>query len=81
MEEAAKGEILGRQRCRRPKEAADADRVIEAVVESREVKQVFQELDAICKEDAILASNTSSISITEIAIIQIRPTALSACTL
>ncbi|NLY32046.1 MAG: 3-hydroxybutyryl-CoA dehydrogenase [Firmicutes bacterium] len=69
LEEAAKGEILGRITVAAGlKEAADADLVIEAVVESREVKkQVFQELDAICKEDAILASNTSSISITEIA--------------
>lgn len=48
--------------------AADADVVIEAVIENLALKQkVFQELDAICPESVILASNTSVISITEIA--------------
>ena len=48
-------------------DAADADLVIEAVVESREVKkQIFSQLAAICNDKAILASNTSSIPITEI---------------
>jgi 3-hydroxybutyryl-CoA dehydrogenase len=42
--------------------------VIEAVVEKLEVKQkLFKELDAICPPDVILATNTSVISITEIA--------------
>jgi len=48
--------------------AADCGLVVEAVVEKSEVKAtVFSELDEICGPDAILASNTSSISITEIA--------------
>jgi len=48
--------------------AADADLVIEAAVEKLEVKQsIFAELDAICKPETILATNTSSISITAIA--------------
>jgi 3-hydroxybutyryl-CoA dehydrogenase len=48
--------------------AAEADLVIEAVVEDMRVKkEVFAELDAICKPDTILASNTSGLSITEIA--------------
>jgi len=48
--------------------AADCGLVVEAVVEKSEVKAaVFSELDGICGPDAILASNTSSISITEIA--------------
>lgn len=48
--------------------AADADVVIEAVIENLALKQeVFQQLDAICPESVILASNTSVISITEIA--------------
>lgn len=47
---------------------ADADLVVEAIVERLNVKKsVFQELDAICKPETIFASNTSSISITEIA--------------
>ncbi len=48
--------------------------VIEAVSEDRKIKEtVFKELDQICQKDAILASNTSSISITEIAAVTKRP--------
>lgn len=54
--------------------AADADLVIEAVVELMELKQkVFKELDALCKPAAILASNTSGLSITEMAAVTNRP--------
>jgi len=50
------------------KDAKDCDLVIEAASENFEIKKkIFQELDAICKSETILASNTSSISITEIA--------------
>ena len=46
----------------------DCDLVIEAIVENVDIKlKVFTELDNICSKDAILASNTSSISITKIA--------------
>ncbi|MDF2956641.1 MAG: 3-hydroxyacyl-CoA dehydrogenase [Candidatus Alkanophagales archaeon MCA70_species_1] len=57
------------------KEAAgDADLVIEAVVENMDVKkQVFKELDEICPERTIFASNTSSLSITEMAAATKRP--------
>lgn len=45
---------------------ADCDIVIEAIVENLEEKRkTFRELDSICKPEAIFASNTSSISITE----------------
>jgi 3-hydroxybutyryl-CoA dehydrogenase len=48
--------------------AADSTIVIEAVTENRELKfKIFSDLDRIAAERAILASNTSSISITEIA--------------
>lgn len=48
--------------------AAEADLIIEAIFENREVKQaLFQELDGLCKPDAIFASNTMSLSITELA--------------
>ncbi|MES1244678.1 MAG: 3-hydroxybutyryl-CoA dehydrogenase [Acidobacteriota bacterium] len=51
-----------------------ADLVVEAVVERLEVKQsVIKELDRICKADAILGSNTSSISITKLAAVTSRP--------
>jgi enoyl-CoA hydratase/3-hydroxyacyl-CoA dehydrogenase len=52
----------------------DVDFVIEAVPERMEIKQaVFQELDAVTPGHAILASNTSSLSITEIADATLRP--------
>jgi 3-hydroxybutyryl-CoA dehydrogenase len=48
--------------------AAEAEIVIEAASENPQLKfQVFEALDRICKPEAILATNTSSISITEIA--------------
>lgn len=48
--------------------AEDCDLVVEAAVEKMEIKkQIFAELDRICKSETILATNTSSLSITEIA--------------
>ncbi len=47
---------------------SDADLVIEAAVETMELKrELFKNLDSICKPETIIASNTSSLSITEIA--------------
>ena len=58
----------------RVEDCKDADLVIEAVVEDLELKKkVFQEVDKICPESTILASNTSSISITKLAAIIERP--------
>ena len=54
--------------------AADADLVVEAAIENLEIKKsVFAELDSLCKPETILASNTSSISITAIASATKRP--------
>lgn len=54
--------------------AADADLVVEAATENQEIKlSIFKKLDACCKPSAILASNTSSISITRIAACTKRP--------
>jgi 3-hydroxybutyryl-CoA dehydrogenase len=54
--------------------AADADIVVEAVFEKLDVKQeVFRELDRLCKESAVLATNTSAIPITQIAVATQRP--------
>ena len=63
------GEILQRIRGGVSLEAArDADVVIEAVTEDLAVKrQIFEQLDALIPTTAVLASNTSSISITELA--------------
>ncbi|MEC8427991.1 MAG: 3-hydroxyacyl-CoA dehydrogenase NAD-binding domain-containing protein, partial [Pseudomonadota bacterium] len=53
---------------------ADVDLVIEAVFESMEVKQqVFKQLDAVCKPGCILASNTSTLDVNEIAAVTKRP--------
>ena len=55
-------------------DAKDADLVVEAVFEDRDLKKkIFKELDEKCKPEAILASNTSSIPITEIAGVTKRP--------
>ncbi len=54
--------------------AKDADLVVEAAVENMAIKkQIFQELDEICAPDTILATNTSSLSITEVAASTGRP--------
>ncbi|MFC3501039.1 3-hydroxyacyl-CoA dehydrogenase family protein [Micromonospora krabiensis] len=54
--------------------AADADIVVEAVFERLEVKhEVFRALDKICKADAVLATNTSAIPVTQIAAVTDRP--------
>ena len=54
--------------------ASDCDLIIEAIPEIPDLKfSTFSELDGICKSDAILASNTSSISIDEIAAATNRP--------
>ena len=55
-------------------EASDCDLVVEAIPEIPELKfSTFSELDGICKPETILASNTSSISIDEIAASTSRP--------
>ena len=55
-------------------EAADAGLAIEAIVENLEIKQrLFKELEAHLPEDAILATNTSSLSVTALASVLARP--------
>ena len=55
-------------------DAADVDMVIEAASENKEIKLgIFKRIDEICKPEAILASNTSSLPITEIAAATGRP--------
>ena len=52
----------------------DCDLIVEAATENKELKfKIFKDLDQIAKKSAILASNTSSISITEIAAVTTRP--------
>ncbi len=53
---------------------SDADIVIEAASEVESIKQaIFRDLDRVCKPEAILATNTSSISITRLAAVTGRP--------
>lgn len=50
------------------KALADCDLIVEAVLEKMEIKKdLFKTLDEICKEDCIFGTNTSSLSVTEIA--------------
>jgi 3-hydroxybutyryl-CoA dehydrogenase len=52
----------------------DVDFVVEAVIEDLQLKKsVFKELDSLCRPEVILSSNTSSMSITEIAAATSRP--------
>ena len=75
MTPEAKAEILGRiTLATRLEDLAGADIVVEAVVENYDVKRaVFQKLDEVCRPEAVLASNTSSISITKLAACTKRP--------
>jgi 3-hydroxybutyryl-CoA dehydrogenase len=76
---AVSGEAAGRARARLAiatslEEAASADLVVEAVPELMEQKAaVFGELDRLCRPEAILGSNTSSLAITAIARASARP--------
>ena len=67
MEQAEADAILARITTGTKEICADCDLVIEAAIENMEIKkQTFKELDEICKPEAIFATNTSSLSITEI---------------
>ncbi len=75
MSEDDQAELLGRiSLTTRMEDAKDADFVVEAVVESLEVKkEIFRRLDEIVRPDAILATNTSSLSVTAISTANSRP--------
>jgi len=68
-------EIVGRIRgTTNLDDLSDADLIIEAVIENMELKkELYEELDRICKPEAVLASNTSGLSITEMASATKRP--------
>jgi len=55
-------------------EAKDCILIVEAAVENMEIKKtIFAELDKVCEKDTIFATNTSSLSITEVAATTSRP--------
>ncbi|WP_335993486.1 3-hydroxybutyryl-CoA dehydrogenase [Fusobacterium polymorphum] len=67
MEQVEADTILSRITTGTKEICADCDLIIEAAIENMEIKkQTFKELDEICKPEAIFATNTSSLSITEI---------------
>src|SRR6185369_14691094 len=59
---------------------ADADIVVEAVFEEMPIKkEVFAKIDKICKPGAVLASNTSTLDVDEIASATARPQCVGVC--
>ena len=75
LEQGARDEAVARMTLTTELEdLADCDLVIEAIVEELEPKrELFAELDRICRPDAVLATNTSALSVTEIAAATTRP--------
>lgn len=75
MEASEKDAVLGRITGTTDMSALkDVDFVVEAVIEDIDLKKsVFKELDELCRSETILASNTSSMSLTEIAAATNRP--------
>lgn len=75
MDENRKNEVRGRIRgTTELSDMADADLVIEAIIEDLGMKkELFGRLDSICKPEAVLASNTSTIPITDLASATSRP--------
>jgi 3-hydroxybutyryl-CoA dehydrogenase len=73
--EAAKGEIRGRLKgTTKVEELKDCDVIVEAIIEQLPAKrELFGALDAICQTSTIFASNTSSLTITEISTATRRP--------
>lgn len=66
MTEEAKEDLLSRVLVEEKSAAADADLVIECVKEEMETKRaLLGELDELCKPEAVFATNTSSLSVTE----------------
>jgi 3-hydroxybutyryl-CoA dehydrogenase len=67
LTDEARGETMGRLRgTTRMEDAAGADLVIEAIIENPEEKhKTYSRLDRICKPDTIFATNTSSLSVTQ----------------
>jgi 3-hydroxybutyryl-CoA dehydrogenase len=75
LEAAGRDDLLARLEATTELAAlADCDLIVEAAVENMAIKKtIFAELDKLCKPSTILASNTSSLSITEVASATTRP--------
>ena len=67
MEQAAADAILAKITTGTKEITSDCDLIVEAALEKMDVKKdLFKELDGICKKDAVFVTNTSSLSLTEI---------------
>lgn len=67
MEQAAADEVVNRITPCLNKDLGDCDLIVEAAIENMKIKkETFGELDKLCKKETLFASNTSSLSITEI---------------
>ncbi len=67
MEQAKADEILSKITTGTKEIVSDCDLIVEAALENMKIKkELFKELEKICKPDAVFATNTSSLSITEI---------------
>ena len=75
LEQSARDEVVGRVTATSSlADLSDCDLVIESVVEDLAVKKdLFNELDRVCKEGAILATNTSTLPVVEMAMETSRP--------
>lgn len=75
MTEEVKNEILARIKgTTEIKDYADVDLILETISEDMSIKKdIFTQLDAICRPEVIFATNTSSLSITEVASVTNRP--------
>jgi len=75
LDEAARNELLGRiSYTTALEELSDVDLVVEAIPEHLDAKEeLFEKLDKVIRPDVILASNTSSLSVTEIGVHTSRP--------
>ena len=75
MTEAEKNKILSKIKgTTKLEDLKDADLVVEAIFEDVNVKKdIFKELDSICKKETFFASNTSTIPITDLASVTSRP--------
>ncbi len=68
IEQSKEDAILAKIKTGTNEIAADCDLVVEAALEKMDIKQgIFKQLDGLCKPECVFASNTSSLSITEIA--------------
>ncbi|MBA7625546.1 3-hydroxybutyryl-CoA dehydrogenase [subsurface metagenome] len=75
LSQADKDAVMGRLKgTTSTKDFADCDLVIEAAIENLDLKKkIFAELDGICPKQAILATNTSCLSIIDMAVVTKRP--------